>query len=121
MEADMGKRILIVDDEEDVRVFLTAVLRDAGYDTLTASDGVEALDLARREPPDLISLDLQMPNQTGTDFYRKLSRDKVLAGIPIIVVSGLAGRHLALRQPFAVFEKPIDPEEFLVTVKQALA
>ncbi len=117
----MSKRILIVDDEEDVRVFLNAVLRDAGYETVTATDGVEALEAVKLEPPDLITLDLQMPNQTGTDFYRKLSRDKGLNTIPIIVVSGLAGRHLALRQPFAVFEKPIDPEEFLETVKQALA
>jgi CheY-like chemotaxis protein len=116
----MGKKILVVDDEPDVRRFLTAVLEKRGYDTLTAADGREAYDVARRERPDLVILDLMMPNQTGTDFYRRLTKDEELLGTPIIVVSGLAGRHLALREPIAVFDKPIDPEEFGAAVDRAL-
>ncbi len=116
----MGKRILVVDDEPDVRRFLTAVLERRGYDTLTAADGKEAFDIAERERPDLIILDLAMPNQSGTDFYRRLARDRDLCETPIIVVSGLAGRHLAVREPFAVFDKPIDPEEFGAAVDRAL-
>ncbi|MCP4600474.1 MAG: response regulator [Proteobacteria bacterium] len=117
----MSKKILVVDDEADIRTFLTAVLKKGGYDTLTASDGAEALKTVQQEKPDAVILDLQMPNQTGTDFYRKLSKDKELKNIPVIVVSGLAGRNLAVRKPVAVFDKPIDPDKFLAAVEQALA
>jgi CheY-like chemotaxis protein len=116
----MTNRILVVDDEADVRRFLTAVLEKRGHDTMTAADGREAFEIAERERPDLIILDLQMPDQTGTDFYRRLTKHKDLQKTPIIVVSGLAGRHLAVREPFAVFDKPIDPDEFGATVDRAL-
>jgi CheY-like chemotaxis protein len=116
----MGKRILVVDDEADVRRYITAILEKAGYETITAEDGGKALASARQEEPDLVILDLQMPNQTGTDFYRKMSKDSELASIPVIVVSGLAGRHLAVKEPVAVFDKPIDPEALLAAVEKAL-
>jgi CheY-like chemotaxis protein len=116
----MSHRILVVDDEADVRRFLTAVLIKRGYQTIEAADGREAFEVARRERPDLVILDLMMPNQSGTDFYRRLTRDAELGGTPVIVVSGLAGRHLALREPVAVFDKPIDPEEFGSAVDRAL-
>jgi CheY-like chemotaxis protein len=116
----MSRRILVVDDEADVRTFLVAVLSQQGYETMTASDGREAFTIAEAEKPDLIILDLQMPNQTGTDFYRKLNKHAELCDIPIIIVSGLAGRHLAVREPFAVFDKPIDPTEFTQSVARAL-
>jgi CheY-like chemotaxis protein len=117
----MSKRILVVDDEADVRKFLTTVLEKAGYETLTAANGAEALEVTRDQKPDLVILDLQMPSQTGTDFHRKLSKDKELGDTPIIVVSGLSGRHLAVREPVAVFDKPIDPDQFLEAVEKALA
>jgi CheY-like chemotaxis protein len=116
----MSHTILVVDDEADVRKFLTAVLEKRGYNTLTAADGKEAFEVAEREMPDLVILDLQMPEQSGTDFYRRLAKHKKLQSIPVIVVSGLAGRHLAVREPVAVFDKPIDPEEFGLTVDRAL-
>jgi two-component system cell cycle response regulator DivK len=119
-EVVMSKKILVVDDEADVRRFLTAVLEKRGYETLTAADGREAYEIARRERPDLVILDLMMPNQSGTDFYRRLTKDKELSETPIIVVSGLAGRHLALKEPVAVFDKPIDPDEFGAAVDGAL-
>jgi CheY-like chemotaxis protein len=116
----MSHTILVVDDEADVRKFLSAVLEKRGYNTLTAADGKEAFEIAEREMPDLVILDLQMPDQTGTDFYRRLTKHKDLRSTPIIVVSGIAGRHLAVRNPVAVFDKPIDPEEFGRTVDRAL-
>jgi CheY-like chemotaxis protein len=116
----MSKKILIVDDEEDLRVFLETLLSKAGYETITAVDGVEALRLLKDEKPDLVTLDLQMPRNTGTDFYRKMSRDRGLANTPVIVVSGLPGRHLAVPKPYAVFEKPIDQDKLLETVRQAI-
>jgi len=117
----MSKKVLVVDDEADVRKFLTAVLEKHGYDTLTAADGNQALEIARQEKPDLVILDLQMPHETGTGFYRKFSRSKDYAGTPVIVVSGLAGRDLAVRKPAAVFDKPIDPDAFIAAVEKALS
>jgi CheY-like chemotaxis protein len=116
----MGHTVLVVDDEPDVRTFLVAVLKKRGYTTFSAGDGREAFTVLQREKPDLVILDLQMPNQTGTDFYRRLTKDKELCHTPVIVVSGLAGRHLAVREPVAVFDKPIDPDEFGETVDKAL-
>ncbi len=116
----MSHKVLVVDDEADIRKFITAVLNKRGYETVTAADGREALTVVERERPDVIILDLQMPNQTGTDFFRRLSKDDDLSAIPVIVVSGLAGRHLAVREPFAVFDKPIDPDEFGETVDRAV-
>jgi CheY-like chemotaxis protein len=116
----MAGKILVVDDEEDVRTFLASVLEREGYEALVAADGVEAFEILDREHPALVILDLQMPNQTGTEFYRRLSRHQELADTPVIVVSGIAGRHLAIRQPFAVFDKPIDPDEFAAAVAKAL-
>jgi CheY-like chemotaxis protein len=116
----MSKKILVIDDEADVRKFLTTVLWKHGYETVTAADGVEGLKVLKQERPDLVTLDLQMPNNTGTDFYRKLVKDKELGKIPIIVVSGLPGRHLAVSEPAAVFDKPIDPDAFIEAVEHAL-
>ena len=61
-----------------------------------------------------------MPHETGTGFYRKFSRGKEYERTPVIVVSGLAGRELAVKKPAAVFDKPIDPDEFITAVKKAL-
>jgi CheY-like chemotaxis protein len=119
-EVAMSHTILVVDDEADVRKFLTAVLEKNGYRVVAAEDGKQAFDAVEKEHPDLIVLDLQMPEQTGTDFYRRLLKHDALRDIPIIVVSGLAGRHLAVSSPFAVFDKPIKPDEFLASVEQAL-
>jgi DNA-binding response OmpR family regulator len=116
----MKKKVLVVDDEADVRKFLTAVLEKHGYETLVAEDGMTALEIARREKPDLVTLDLHMPHGTGTDFYRKFTRSHDYADTPIIIVSGLAGRELAVKKPVAVFDKPIDPDEFLDAVEAAL-
>ena len=116
----MSKKILVVDDEPDVRTFLSALLKDAGYEVLTAKDGTQALRVAKQEQPDLISLDLAMPDNTGTAFYRKMQKDKQISDTPVIIVSGLAGRHLAVRKPVAVFDKPIDRDEYLKAVQDAI-
>ncbi|MBU0983868.1 MAG: response regulator [candidate division Zixibacteria bacterium] len=116
----MSKKILIIDDEADIRDFLTQLLEDEGYETATADDGLKGLDKAKEFHPDLITLDLQMPNDTGTAFYRKIHRDKDFGATPVIVISGIAGRHLAIREPLAVMDKPIDKAKLLETIKSAL-
>lgn len=114
------KKVLVVDDEADVRTFLSVLLKKNGYEVITADNGVEGLKLVREQNPDLITLDLMMPKQSGTDMYRNLQKDKKLVKIPVIVISGLSGRHLAVPEPFAVFDKPIKADDFIDTVESAL-
>ena len=117
-EAIMPKKILVVDDEAHIVKYLTAFLQDCGYETCSASNGEEAFKMLKQERPDLVTLDLQMPNETGTRFYRNMSKSKEFKNVPVIVVSGIPGRHLAVSKPVAVFEKPIDREALLEVVKK---
>ena len=117
----MSKKILVIDDEPDIRMFLTTLLAENGYETVTAADGLSGFEIAQREKPDLVSLDLQMPDKSGTDFYRRITRDPELKDTPIIVVSALSGRNLAVKGAVAVFDKPIDPDKFIEAVEKALS
>lgn len=116
----MPKKILVVDDEAHIVKYLTAFLEDSGYETCSASNGEEAFDVLKREKPDLVTLDLQMPNETGTRFYRNMTKNKEFKDVPVIVISGLPGRHLAVSKPVAVYEKPIDREALLATIKSTI-
>jgi len=117
----MNEEVLVVDDDPDVVNFLSRLLGDNGYAVRTAQDGVEALDRIRERRPDLVLLDLQMPHETGTGLYRKLRGKKELQGIPVIVVSGLAGRKVAVSRSVPVLDKPIDEERLLAEVDRVLA
>jgi CheY-like chemotaxis protein len=116
----MKKKILVVDDEPDVRDYLASFLEDQGYGIRTADDGHMAMELIEKENPDLILLDLQMPEETGTGLYRKLHHRKELKDIPVIVISGLAGRDVAVSKSVPVFEKPIDKERLLANIREML-
>ena len=116
----MKKNILIVDDEQDVRDFMSDLLEDEGYSVRRAEDGVEALDIIKKDKPDLILLDLQMPKETGTDLYRKIHQKKEYEAIPVIVISGLPGRHLAVSKSVPVFDKPIDEVKLLEEIKRII-
>ena len=118
--ANDKKKILVLDDEPHVVAYLETLLQDNGYETISAADGRAGLELARQEMPDLVILDLMMPRQTGTDFYRNLVKDRELGGRPVIVVSAVPGSHLAVKNPAAIFDKPIDPDAFLTAVARAL-
>jgi len=113
----MSKNILVVDDERDVRDFLADLLRDQGYNVRTAADGIEAMEMIKREKPDLILLDLMMPKETGTDLYRKIHRKKEFEEVPVIVISGLPGRYVAVSKSVPVFDKPIDEEGLIKEIK----
>jgi DNA-binding response OmpR family regulator len=117
----MAKKILVVDDEQDVRDYLSSYLEDQGYDCRAAQDGLVAMEMVQQEPPDLILLDLQMPEETGTGLYRKLHHKKDLREIPVIVISGLAGRDVAVGKSVPVFDKPIDKEALLARIREVLS
>jgi len=85
----MTKKILIIDDEKDMRVYLEALFRKAGYDTETAENGEEGQWLAEANQPDLITLDILMPKKSGIKAYRGLRSSEKTASIPIVVLTGL--------------------------------
>lgn len=116
----MGKKILVIDDEKDVITYLKTFLQKNNYEVLVAFDGDEALKVAEKEKPDLITLDIMMPKETGVRFYRKIKQEKTLKNVPIIVISGMAGRHLAVPRPEAVFEKPADMQKLLETIQKLI-
>ena len=115
------QHVLVVDDEKDIVEFLTELLEDNGYRVSSANDGIEAMEAVSEEKPDLILLDLQMPEETGTGFYRKLQHKKEFKGIPVIVISGLAGSYVAVSKSVPVIEKPPTEESVLEEVRKALA
>jgi|GEM_PF-5027349 len=71
-----GKQVLVVDDDPDMAAYLTAILRDQGVECSTARDGVEGMDMVRSSPPDLVCLDLSMPEKTGIRMFKELRRDQ---------------------------------------------
>ncbi len=116
----MAKKIMIIDDDPVIVKYLETLFGDNGYETCTASDGAEAYEIAKKEKPDMMTLDLEMPEEWGTRFYRKLSKDKDLKDTPVIVISGMASRHLSIKKAVAYLNKPFDPDKLLITVQKAI-
>ncbi len=83
----MSKKILVVDDEDDILHFLELVLREKGYDVATASGGHEALTKAQLEQPNLILLDIMMPQMDGWEVLKLLRVDEETADIPVAMLS----------------------------------
>ncbi len=122
-----GKKILVVDDEKDVIKYLSSLLQDNGFTPITASDGKEGMEVARKEKPDLISLDITMPNETGVRMLRNLHDDPVVSEIPVILVTGVdpdyedfISNRKQVNPPLAYFEKPIDKELYISKIKEIL-
>ena len=92
-------KILLVEDSKFLRMATERALSRAGYSVRTAIDGMEAIDLARKEKPDLILLDMLIPKMTGPDVLKKLKKDPATAGIAVVVFTGLSQKNAArLRQ-----------------------
>jgi Fe-S oxidoreductase len=100
-----GVRVLVVDDEADVLLFLRTVLEDHGATVLEASSGDEALEVARREKPDLITLDLSMPGKDGGVVFETLRHDPELKSVRVCIISG----RPELRR--LIYERPVPPPE----------
>jgi CheY-like chemotaxis protein len=117
------KRILIVDDEEDIRTYLSTLLGDQGYQTIQAADGEAAKQILLTELPDLITLDISMPEKSGVRFFREIKMDERWKHIPVIIVTGvsedfrnfISSRH-QIPPPEGFVPKPISPEEILTLV-----
>jgi CheY-like chemotaxis protein len=109
--------ILVVEDDEDFAALVSFVLRAQGYDVATAGDGDVAMAAVRDRRPDLITLDILMPGETGIMFYRQLkSRTSSFQGIPVVVVSGVFQHDrekLGLIRPFFETERLPPPVDYL--------
>jgi CheY-like chemotaxis protein len=118
----MARKILIVDDDIDIRELLTELLEIRGFDVITAGNGREAIDLVRRmtNPPSVILLDLMMPIMDGYGFLEERKKDDTLASIPVaIITAGYGLDRDQLRSAAAIVRKPIDPMK-LVNVIDSL-
>jgi len=122
------KRILVIDDEPDIVTFLTALLEDSGYEAIQAYDGEEGLKKTQDERPDLILLDITMPEKSGVRFYRDVREDPELKSIPVVIVTGVAvefKRFISTRRqvppPDGFIHKPVDKQELLDTISKLLA
>jgi len=117
--------ILIVDDEEDIRELIAMnLLREENYQLLEAVNGLEALDLARKKRPDLVVLDLMLPEMDGLTVYRKLREDARTKSIPVIMLTArgrleekLQGLELGADD---YLPKPFSPKELMLRVRNLL-
>ena len=120
----MAARILIIEDNKANLELAEYLLKASGYTTLTATDGEEGVRSARKEHPDLIICDLQMPIMDGYEVVRHLKKDPLLRSIPVIAVTALSmpgDRSKVLAAGFdGYLSKPIEPETFVRTVEDFL-
>ncbi|GAB4336564.1 MAG: hypothetical protein Kow0099_09540 [Candidatus Abyssubacteria bacterium] len=133
--ADAKKKILVLDDEPDIVTYLVSLFEDHNYLTVSAKDGKEGMEKVKSEHPDLVTLDISMPEKSGIRFYREMKEDPDLKKIPIVIVTGVSStqdagtgkdfeRFLGTRKhtppPEGFIMKPIDEAELLKTVDKLL-
>ena len=122
----MRKTVLIVDDELDMRIFISTLLETSGYRPVLTKDGRAGILKAREIVPDLIILDVMMPGEGGVQMYRQLKTDQTLKAIPVIMLSAVARKTFShylnmvnvrlekpIPKPEAYIEKPPEAEELL--------
>jgi len=128
------KKVLVIDDEADMRTFVSTVLEVSGYEPLSAEDGHGGLETARREKPDLVILDVMMPSiEDGVRCYQAFKTDAGTRRIPVIMLSAIARKtffhaisrmHLpdgaSLPEPHAYMEKPPDAGGLTALVAEVL-
>jgi len=132
--AQQKKKILVVDDEPHVVAYLEMLLKDHGYETVSADNGERGLEQLRREKPDLVTLDISMPETSGVRFYKEVKSDPDFAQVPIVIVTAVTGyagdpygymKFISSRSnvppPEGFFPKPIDKEEFLAAIRKLLS
>jgi two-component system nitrogen regulation response regulator NtrX len=116
------KSVLIVDDEEGIRESLSGILEDEGYDVLTASSGEDALAIAKEHMPDIVFLDVWLPEMDGLETLPRLK--EIDANIPVIMISGHGNIEIAVKATrlgaYDFLEKPLSLEKVIITAKRAL-
>ncbi len=119
------KLVLIVDDEPDTCTYFQTILTDNGFDTVIACDGEEGLTMLRENPPDLVTLDISMPEKSGVRMYRDIKESDEWKNIPVIIVTGISddfqkfiSTRSQVRPPEGYMSKPIDADKFIELAKQ---
>ena len=125
----MKKKIIVVDDEIDIRIFISTLVETNGYKSLVAKDGEEGLKMIKEHKPDLIILDVMMPKESGLKLYRELKSDETTKHIPIIMVSAVSQKTFlhsireldryhgaSIAEPEAYIEKPPEAEELIACI-----
>ncbi|MBL4667322.1 MAG: response regulator [Sneathiella sp.] len=122
MNSEPKKKVLIVEDNELNMKLFRDLLEAHGYDTLQTKDGMEALSLAREHKPDLILMDIQLPEVSGLEVTKWIKEDENLKSIPVVAVTAFAmkGDEEKIREGGceAYVAKPISVEHFIKTVKE---
>jgi two-component system alkaline phosphatase synthesis response regulator PhoP len=122
---DTKKKILVVDDDRDDLKMMSMILEPEGYEVVTAENGVEALEKVESEDPDLILLDVMMPELDGFAACDKLKSSPASRGIPVVLLTGVAKQITKTRYPIdgvlraqaeEYLEKPVEPEQLLKVV-----
>jgi len=122
-------KVAIIDDEEDIITFLRLALADHGCDVVCTSSASRAMDLLVETSPDLVLLDLLMPEQTGVSLYSKIVHHPLMRQRPIVIMSGLGeraeiseiiGQAGDVPPPAAILEKPIELDALMATVNAQL-
>jgi twitching motility two-component system response regulator PilH len=129
----MAARVLVVDDEMDVRTFISTLLDSNGYHAVLAANGEEGMEKLRGKRPALVTLDVMMPKESGIKMYRDIKTNPEYADIPVLIISGLAKKTFLHSQkvldqfknqtappPEGYIEKPPEPEELLDEVKRLI-
>lgn len=128
----MSKKVLVVDDDSDVRSFVVTVLEQNAYTPLVAVDGIEGMEIIQKESPDLVILDVLMPRGSGIRLYHKLKTEDTYKNLPVIMFTGIALRSFLKSQkalekfdgqvpkPDIYLEKPVEPEELAAAVKKKI-
>lgn len=118
----MAKKILIIEDEIHVSNYLEDIFKDNGYETVSASGVEQALELVGKENPDLITLDLQMPQGHGTKFYQQIRKEEGKKEIPIVVITGQSSPHRAIKpnKAAAIVPKPFEPAHLIEVIQKVI-
>ena len=121
------KTILVVEDEEDVLQYLVTFFEDNDYNVITATDGKIGFEKAKSDHPDLITLDITMPGESGVRMFRNIQEEASTADIPVIIITGVSGEFKGfiesrkqVHPPEGYFEKPIDREVVLAKIKELI-
>lgn len=117
-------RILIAEDEKDIRELIAFTLRFAGFDVLLATNGVEAVEVAEAERPDLVILDVRMPRMSGYEVCRRLKENPQTASLPVVFLSA-KGQDSEIQQGLEsgaeeYILKPFAPDELIQQVRDIL-
>ena len=115
-------KILIIEDEEDVAKALRIRLKADGYDVISAVDSISGVNLAKKEKPNLIILDIMLPGGGGFAVSERLKQDVETWNIPIIILTGIPGTEEMAYKAGArfYFQKPYKPQELLRAVRTAI-